>query len=332
MIREKEFDLAYGDDEVRPGAAALTIVGIIAVIVGIVLGIGFMTGFEKVPVGQMGLSYGGGPFESNHFQGVKTPGDGRFFNGLADHLVMLPTTTKNYLVTSDQGRGDRAGTSDVIWQPTQSVNGQPGPVIGWEFNAAFRLNDNSEIIKNFWQTVGIKYGADDCPTDSADCKGWDTMLDKVVRPQLENALRDVSAGYKFADLYGNAANQQAALEKVGEDLKNNINAVAGGEFFCGPKAETCEDIQLTLSRLDAPQQIKDVSVQQQVAAAQLQVQRNNAQAAVEQAKAIKEVAAALQEAGPNYVLLQILKEHPEKLPELWVVPNNTNVNVNKAAQ
>lgn len=319
-------------DDQMSGGAVLLICGIIAaIIVGLIFGIATFMGYKKLNVGTMGLSYGGGPFESSHFQGVKTPADGRFFNGLADHLVVLPTTTRQYLVTSDKGRGDAAGT-DVIWQPTQSVGGQPGPLIGWEFNAAFRLNDNPDTIKQFWQTVGIKYGADDCPTDNDSCKGWDTMLDKVFRPQLENALRDVSASYKFADLYGNSVNQHAALTKVGEDLKTNINNVAGGEFFCGPQPNSCQDIQLTLSRMDASQAIKDAAENQQVALANKQTQANNAAAAVEQAKAIHSVAGALQEAGPNYVLLQILQQHPEKLPELWVVPQNSSVNVNRAAK
>lgn len=318
--------MSYQENDVNPGVVILSIVAVIAVIAAIVLGIETFAGYKKVNIGTMGLSYGAGPFESNHFQGVKTPANGRFFNGLSDHLIVLPTTTRQYLVTSDKNRSDVAG-SDVIWQPTQSVGGQPGPLIGWEFNTAFRLNDDPDTVKKFWQTVGIKYGADDCPTDNDSCKGWKDMLDKVFRPQLENALRDVSASYTFADLYGNSANQHAALAKVSEDLKTNINNVAGGEFFCGPQPNSCQDIQLTLSRMDASQQIKDAAENQQVALANKQTQVNNAAAAVEQAKAIHSVAGALQEAGPNYVLLQILQQHPEKLPTIWVVPQGSNVNI-----
>lgn len=302
-------------------------IAVTIVILGLVIGgITWATGYKKLNVGTMGLSYGAGPFESNHFQGVKTPANGRFFNGLADKLVVLPTTTRNYLVTSDQDRGERAG-SDVIFEPTaDKIN------LGWEFNIAFRLNDDPQTIKKFWETTGIKYSADDCPVDSASCRGWDQMLDQVFRPQLENALRDVTARYNFGDLYGNAANQQTALQKVGADLKDNINRVAGGEFFCGATPGACTDMQVTLSRLDAPQQIKDAIAAQQTALANVQTQKNNALAADQQAKAIKAVAAALQEAGPNYVLLQILREHPDKLPELWVVPSGTSVNVQRAAK
>jgi hypothetical protein len=312
------------DDEVSPVAVILTIIGVIVLIVGLVLGIGAFAGFKKVNVGAIALSYGGGPFESNHFQGVKQPQDGRFFNGLSDHLILLPTTTRNYLVAPQKDRGDRPGNDAITVQTSDQVN------VDWGVNINFRLNRDPQTIKTFWETIGTHYGADDCLTNNDDCTHWKAMLDEKFRTQLETSLRDATAAFPFTELFGNRANQQKVGQAVGSELKENITTAVGGEFFCGPLPQGCPDLQVSIISFGPHDAAVADAIAAAKAAAQEQVrQKNLAAAADAQAQAIRKVSEALKAAGPDYVLLQILQQHPEKLPELWVVPQGSNVNVQR---
>src|SRR5262245_57091657 len=43
---------------------------------------------KKTPRNMVGISYGGGPIESAHFQRIVMPGSGLFFNGFLDQLYL----------------------------------------------------------------------------------------------------------------------------------------------------------------------------------------------------------------------------------------------------
>lgn len=298
--------------------------GAVIAALAVILGFGFFTGFAKVNVGSMGLSYGGGPFESNHFQGVKTPSDGRFFNGLSDSLVLLPTTTRNYLVAPQKDRGDRHGADAITVQTKDGFN------VDWGVNVNFRLSRDPGTIRTFWETIGKNYGADDCLTNNDGCQNWDKMLDEKFRTQLEFALRDSTAGYAFADLFGSKENQRKVAAEVGTGLKNDITQAVGGEFFCGPLPTGCPDLQLSVISFTPHDAAVANAIANSKAAAQEKTRQENlAAAASAQAEAIQKVAKALQQAGPNYVLLRILQEHPEKLPNFWVLNGDQGVTIQR---
>jgi hypothetical protein len=74
-----------------------------AAVLAIVLLIIFVAAFpfRKTPVDKIGLSYGGGPFEGEHFQSLVEPSHGLYFNGWADRLFLYPTTQRNYIISKN---------------------------------------------------------------------------------------------------------------------------------------------------------------------------------------------------------------------------------------
>src|SRR5688500_10662549 len=76
--------------------AVLVVAGALVLIVAVTL----LGSVKKTPRDQIGISYGGGPIEGQHFQRVVNPGSNLFVNGFADKLYLYPVTQRNYIVSS----------------------------------------------------------------------------------------------------------------------------------------------------------------------------------------------------------------------------------------
>jgi hypothetical protein len=59
--------------------------------------------WRATPVDKIGLHYTGGPIEGTKFVSVIEPGTGRRLLGLADELVLLPVTQRDYTASHDDG-------------------------------------------------------------------------------------------------------------------------------------------------------------------------------------------------------------------------------------
>ena len=68
---------------------------------------------KKTPRDKIGISYGGGPIEGQHFQQVVEPGHGLFINGFADKLYLYPVTQRNYIISQRTDEGDIEGEDAV---------------------------------------------------------------------------------------------------------------------------------------------------------------------------------------------------------------------------
>ncbi|MDZ4247679.1 MAG: hypothetical protein U1D32_00145, partial [Patescibacteria group bacterium] len=100
-----------------PGAIIGSVVGVLCVIAVLFLLIAWP--FKKPPADQWAVSYGGGPFESQHYQGTFEPGSSFRFNGWFDKWFEYPATVRSYIVSKKGGEGDvdskdsiRATTND----------------------------------------------------------------------------------------------------------------------------------------------------------------------------------------------------------------------------
>ena len=133
--------------------AALSAVVVVAIL-GIILFFLFIRGWAGTPVDKIGLHYSGGPVEGQKFQEVIEPGSGQRFLGLADKLILLPVTQRDYIVSLSPGESDRQAP-DVIRAPAKG-----GVEMQFEVSAYFTLNTEPQTVRRFYERICIKFGCE----------------------------------------------------------------------------------------------------------------------------------------------------------------------------
>jgi hypothetical protein len=292
-----------GGGSVRWGAVFGTIV---ALVVGFLL-FGMFTATAKIPQDSIGLTYGGGPFEGQHFQDIVEPGTGRFVKGMFDKLYLYPVTQRNYIVSTRANEGDVEG-ADAITAP--SSDRVP---VTFEIATYFKLN--LEKIRTFHENIGLKYRA-------WEHDGWNEMLNDSFRQQIEFALQRESRKHTVAELYASEQVLQDMQISIGQILKEEIEEVLGDEYFCGPTYEqggACTDFTFVIKNVVIPDGLREQFQAIQESFAQISVRENEVQQRRLEADAIRELNAALEEAGQNYVLLRAIEEGSI---EIMVVPSD----------
>ena len=230
-------DLAFGI------VATVVCVGLI---VGVIWAFMFIRGWHSTPVDKVALHYTGGPVEGEKFARIVQPGSGTKFYGLLDKQYLLPVTQRDFVISNDES-ADRKGSIVV---PVKGVE------MRFEVAAFFALNTSDEVIPRFFERVCRKY---DCTSED----GWDRMLDvnfyRPIAQSLQQAARPYDVGVLYASQTaegGTSDEAVAALAQLQEDvakgLKDNINRVMGGPYFCGPtfdrnNPDVCPDFEFVIS-------------------------------------------------------------------------------------
>lgn len=227
-----------------PGTAALLAAGAAVVILLAAIGVAAAS-FVKTPADKYGLSYGGGPFEGNHYQRTVQPGSALSFNGLSDHWYLYPAVQRNYIISKRSDEGDVAG-EDFIATPTKDK-------IIVEFETATYFKLNSAKLRKFHEQIGLKYRA---YTDA----GWDRMLNDNFRQQIQTALQDLSRQYGVEELYANGDVKRAIERQVGSELQDRIASVLGDQYFCGPTytpttPEICPEFAFVVKAIGVPDEV-----------------------------------------------------------------------------
>lgn len=311
-------------------AVAATAIAVVAVVVLVL----FTSAWGSVPVDQIGLHYSGGPIDGQRFQGVIEPGSGTRFLGLQDTLVLLPVTQRDYTASTADG-----ADGGPIIAPAQG-----GVEMQFDVAAYFTLNTGDETVRQFYERVCIKF---DC--DSVD--GWDEMLRVNFRGPIEQAIQQSIREFTVDEIYaGQAADDGgsdddavAILEQVQDqiaaDLKENINTVLGGAYFCGPtfnrsQPEVCPDFEFQITSAVPTSEAVRASFAENAASRQAIVTaENNAAAAVAEAEGQRRAQEALNGlyADPGYVAylnaLALQDCARNSNCTLVVTPGGTNVNV-----
>jgi regulator of protease activity HflC (stomatin/prohibitin superfamily) len=293
------------------------IVGIVAVF--FLLATLFMWPFEKVPNGYVGLSYGGGLVEGQHFQGEKYGPTSLFFNGFGDHLFLYPATQRNYIISLNAAEGDRNEADSIT-----ALNAD-GVEVQYEVAVYFKLN--LDKLQEFHQNIGLKYHAW-CDGGAVNCSdGWENMLNDSFRQQLENALQKVTRGYK-TDAFLQTDTLNTIQASVAGSLKENVNAVLGDDYFCGPAyvqgTGACPDFELVLKKPTLPQAVTDRYSEVQQSLITIQTKENEVKQAELQAEAIDKLNKALSSAqsADAYVLLKAIESGKINF---WVIPQGGNL-------
>lgn len=268
--------------------------------------LGALTGLKKTPRDEIGISYGGGPFEGQHFQGVIQPGHGLFENGMYDHLYLYPVTQRNYIISKNPTEGDR---HEVDFIPAPSADR-----IEVDFEVATYFKLNTDKLREFHENIGLKYAA---WTED----GWLQMLNDSFRQQIENSIQEEARKYPVTQIYSDPSTLATIQREVGTVLKERVTDVLGDEYFCGPTfipgRGDCPDFGFVIKRVSIPANVVASYQAIKVSENQIQVRRNEVQQAKLQAEAIRELNQALAEAGDRYVMLKAVESGKVTF---WVVP------------
>jgi regulator of protease activity HflC (stomatin/prohibitin superfamily) len=282
-------------------------------VVGVFLLSSLLTGCStSAPVDKMGLKYGGGPIEGNHFEGVVESGSGAQVLGPFDNIVWLPAGQRNYIISKNAEEGDRQ-TVDFVSAPAKG-----GVLFDFEVAVYFKLNTRTDDIegfkggtlRKFWEQIGKKYKAN-------TSGGWDKMLNDQLRQIIETSMRQRVFNYTpdelYANLIGEASGTEDAILKIQDDIaksiKDNINTVLGGQFFCGPtfdrNAKGCPDFKFIIKSAQPHDETTIASYEKQRQSLNnIIVAQNNAQAKIKEAEGTKAAADAISNtATPEYVAL-----------------------------
>lgn len=301
------------ETQATPKVVAAVMALVMALIVGLVLFASFVGGWKSTPPDKVALHYTGGPFQGVHFVEVVAPGKSIKFYGLREKFYKYPATQRNYIVSDRAEEGDRKEADRIKTVSADNLGAW------WNVAITFKLNTSPDVVKRFHEQLGLKFNA-------WGEKGWDHLLDQTLRQVLDNRMAAEASKYPLEKLYSDPTTRSAIQSAVGADLKNGVNDLVGGNFFCGPTFDrehpnVCPDLKFIIKGAPTiPDGIKAQFDANRQAA--LAVQQKNSE--VEQAKKQAEAAAALNAAianNPNYVLLKAIESGKITF---WVLPQGSN--------
>lgn len=290
-------------NEKTPWGSIVLILTGIGMVVGLLV---FALAMGKTDRDVIGVVYGGGPFEGRHFQQVLEPGSPLTFLGWFDPMYTYPVTQRSYIISETEG--DLLAKIDAASRDRVTV----------EFEVATYFRLNTDKIQKFHEVLGLKYGA---WTDA----GWLDLLQESFQQQIEFALQRESRRWDVADLWANEEALITIQTNIGRSLKANVEEVLGDEYFCGVEFEPgqpCSDFTFVVKSVTPPANIVAEYEMNRASQIAIQTKANEVEQRKLEAEAIRELNAALEAAGQNYVLLRAIEEGKITF---WIVPSGSDL-------
>jgi regulator of protease activity HflC (stomatin/prohibitin superfamily) len=253
------------DNRLRPTGRAWGVLGVIGLvaIVLLVLLIGWISGFDKTSGGEIAIVRNGGMFDNHKVRQVISPASGLVYTGMWSDIHKYPAQQRFYTISANPNEGD-AGTVDVVHVPTSD-----GVFVGIEGTLYFTLNTDTAgcqgtnssnlqrrhpacVIAEFDNRFGTRTFGGYHPYEGEG--GWDNFLNQVIRPVIDNNLREQIGNFPCQELIsscalvqnqGNVRNVSAAQGKknnaniiaiqnaINTSLRADLHSELGGEYLTG---------------------------------------------------------------------------------------------------
>ena len=286
------------------------VVLVLVLIVLLAFGPAFFSGLKKTPKNMIGISYGGGPFESAHFQRIVRPGSSLFFNGWFDPLYLYPSDQQNYIISKNPRVGTVRGADSIVAPTADRVQ------LTYQVAVYFKLN--TDLLRQFHEQLGLQYKA-------YTAKGWNNLLQDTFRQQIENALQEETRRYGVAEIYGNAKLLVRLQDDVQATVSQRLIAALGEPYFCAPTFKTggkCDPPTFVVKQIDIPTAVVNAFVNVRTSAIAIQTMQNQVLQRKAEAEGIAALNKQLSIAGMNYVLLKAIESGSINF---WVLPSNAGV-------
>jgi hypothetical protein len=198
----------------------------------VVLALGACTQ-KRVNDSEIGVRYGHGPIEGDHFEKVVEPGGMEWVGD--DEVLKLPARQ----ITWTTGAG---GDADAL---TFKVKG--GETMVMELSTRFYLNttldDEDEPFKTFFNSVCRKYDCwDGAIGGTSPDDGWVQMLNDIVGNPQRSAGTRVGLAFDADELRYNIEVADDFADQFAEEFERLLAEEVGvGEIFCGPGYERGEN-------------------------------------------------------------------------------------------
>ena len=277
------------------GFAGLGVLTVVLGVVGLVALIGLFHGLTKTNGGEVAVVRNGGPFDNRRTRQVIDPASGITWTGWWSQIHKYPAQQRFYTITAENGRGDRPGV-DVVHTPTSD-----GVNVGIEGTIYFQLTLDHAALRQFDDRFGTRKfrGLDGVIRAAYDGdNGWSGFLDQIVRPVIDNALREQINNFRCAELVSscalvqnqviaagtpqapppaagqsNNANITKVQEAINTSVQRDLRQNLGGDFLT--------NIKFILSRVTLPDSVQQAVDRAQAAYAQV----SESQAKASQARA-----------------------------------------------
>ena len=300
------------------GPAKLAALGVVVILLLTAVST-FFASWGRAEAGQVGVIRNGGWVGDRNIRQVLDPGSGLTWTGLWSSAHDYPAQQRFYTITSAANRGDRPGV-DVVQTPSSD-----GVDMGIEGTLYFSLNLDHKVLRSFDDKFGTREftGADGVARHAYDGDaGWSTFLDQIVRPVIDNDLRQQISGFRCSELVSSCAlvqntapgaatgtpngtanngNIAKVQEAINSSLAQDLKTMLGDEFLV--------DLHFNLVKISLPANVQAAVDKADAAYAAV----SESQARVAQAQADAAANAARQkgyEACPACAQIDIMKAIP----------------------
>lgn len=201
------------------------------------------TSFKGTESSEVCVVKRGGPLDGRDVKEVRQPAESPKIIGAFNKQFCFPSNERSYTFSTNPQEAD-AKAVDVFHTPT--VDAVEVYIAG---QARFKLTTDPKLVEKFYISYGNRTYDGNNAYDGGD--GWNSFLEQVFRPQLQNALRDAIGQYQCVELKNtcqyvqnaeavtkgeveeiNSSQELAKVEaQVAEQLRVNIKNSLGDDYF-----------------------------------------------------------------------------------------------------